>query len=207
MAKKGKFFVFEGIDGSGKSTQIELLSQKLQDEGHKVYSTCEPTDGQIGKFIRSILKGENKTDEQTIAALFLADRLDHLHNEENGLLKKIEEGYIIICDRYYFSSYAYHSAHVPLDWVIKANSLPANLLKPDLNIFLDLAPEKSMERITKGREKLELFENLDRLTTTRKQFFHAFEVLKEEENVAVINADNPVDTIATEVWLAVQPLL
>lgn len=207
MANKGKFFVFEGIDGSGKSTQIELLSQKLQAEGYKVYQTCEPTDGQIGKFIRSILKGENKTDEQTIAALFLADRLDHLHNEDNGLLKKIEEGYIVICDRYYFSSYAYHSAHVPLDWVIKANSLPASLLQPTLNIFLDLAPEKSMERITKGREKLELFENLERLTTTRKQFFHAFEVLKDVENVTVVNADRSIDAISDEVWNAVKELL
>ena len=80
-------------------------------------------------------------------------------------------------------------------------------MKPTLNIFLDLAPEKSMERITKGREKLELFENLDRLTTTRKQFFHAFEVLKDSENVSVIDADRSIDLVSTEVWNLVKGLI
>ncbi len=207
MSTKGKFFVFEGIDGSGKSTQISLLAQKLQAEGHQVYETCEPTDGQIGKFIRSILKGENKTDEQTIAALFLADRLDHLHNDINGLKKKVDDGYIVLCDRYYFSSYAYHSAHVPFDWVVQANALCASILKPTLNIFLDLAPETSMERIKKGREELELFENLERLTTTRKQYFHAFEQLKDKEQIAIFEANRDKDVVANEIWETVKEKL
>src|SRR5262245_51231307 len=103
--KKSLFIAFEGIDGSGKSTQVKLLSEKLKNEGHKVYSTYEPTDSPIGSVIRNIFKHRIEADEKTIAGLFVADRLDHLLNKTNGVLKKIEEGYTVITDRYYFSSY------------------------------------------------------------------------------------------------------
>lgn len=196
---KGKFFVFEGIDGSGKSTQVKLLAKNLEENGHKVYTTCEPTDGAIGKFIREILRGGVKASEKTIAALFLADRLDHLENELNGLRQKVDEGYIVICDRYYFSSYAYHSAHVPLSWVIEANSVCADILKPTLNIFLDISPQKSLERIQEGREDFELFENEERLTTTRTQYFNAFERLKDQENITIINADDDIQTLSANI--------
>lgn len=196
---KGKFFVFEGIDGSGKSTQVKLLAKTLEEKGHKVYTTCEPTDGAIGKFIREILRGGVKASEKTIAALFLADRLDHLENELNGLRQKVDEGYIVICDRYYFSSYAYHSAHVPLSWVIEANSVCADILKPTLNLFLDISPQKSLERIQAGREDFELFENEERLTTTRTQYFNAFERLKEQENIAIINADDNIESLSANI--------
>lgn len=197
--KKGKFFVFEGIDGSGKSTQVKLLAKSLEENGHKVYTTCEPTDGAIGKFIREILRGGIKASEKTIAALFLADRLDHLENELNGLRQKVDEGYIVICDRYYFSSYAYHSAHVPLSWVIEANSVCADILKPTLNLFLDISPQKSLERIQAGREDFELFENEERLTTTRTQYFNAFERLKDQENITIINADDDIQTLSANI--------
>lgn len=204
---KGKFLVFEGIDGSGKSTQVKLLAKKLEEKGHKVYTTCEPTDGAIGKFIREILRGGVKASEKTIAALFLADRLDHLENELNGLRQKVDEGYIVICDRYYFSSYAYHSAHVPLSWVIEANSVCADILKPTLNIFLDISPQKSLERIQEGREDFELFENEERLTTTRTQYFNAFERLKDQENITIINADDDIQTLSANILAEVSKRL
>src|SRR5258705_6074651 len=97
-----KFFIaFEGIDGSGKSTQAKLLSEKLLKTGYKIYSTFEPTDGPIGSMIRKIFKREIEADHKTIAALYLADRLEHLLNKTNGILKQMEEGYNIVCDRYY----------------------------------------------------------------------------------------------------------
>src|SRR5258708_6607704 len=123
MMKRNYFIAFEGIDGSGKSTLIKLLAEKLQQEGHKVYSTFEPTDSFIGKIIRDIFKHKIEADHKTIAALYLADRLEHLLNKKDGLLKKMEDGYTIVTDRYYFSSYAYHGTHMPIDWVIDANSL------------------------------------------------------------------------------------
>ena len=119
--RKGLFLAFEGIDGSGKSTQIRLLNDRLLKEGCRVYQTCEPSGGPIGSQIRQILTGRMKADSRVIAALFAADRLDHLLNDINGMAARIEEGITVLTDRYYFSSYAYHSVDVPMDWVIAAN--------------------------------------------------------------------------------------
>ncbi|MFI5196773.1 MAG: dTMP kinase, partial [Chitinophagales bacterium] len=115
--KHNLFIALEGTDGSGKSSQVKLLAEKLENAGHKVYATFEPTDGVIGSMVRNILRGGIKADNRTIAALFLADRLDHLLNETNGIVKKLGEGYTVITDRYYFSSYAYHGTHMDMDWV------------------------------------------------------------------------------------------
>src|SRR5471030_3248312 len=152
--KKNFFIAFEGIDGSGKSTQVKLLKEKLEATGLKVYVTCEPTDSPMGKMIREIFSHKIEADHRTIAALFVADRLDHLLNKTNGILKKLEEGYTVITDRYYFSSYAYQSPYMDLNWVIQANSLSADLLRPDLNIYIDISPELSIERLNKGRSSI-----------------------------------------------------
>src|SRR5476651_776071 len=144
--KKNFFIAFEGIDGSGKSTQVKLLTEKLEEAGLKVYTTCEPTDSPMGKTIRDIFNHRMEADHRTIAALFVADRLDHLLNKTNGILKKLEEGYTVITDRYYFSSYAYQSPYIDMKWVIEANSLSAGLLRPDMNVYIDILPEISIER-------------------------------------------------------------
>ncbi|WP_244228408.1 dTMP kinase [Mucilaginibacter kameinonensis] len=155
--KKNLFIALEGIDGSGKSTQVKLLKKKLEGAGLKVYTTCEPTDSPIGKIIRDIFSGRMEADHRTIAGLFVADRLDHLLNKKNGILKMLEEGHTVITDRYYLSSYAYQSPHMDLDWVIQANSLSAELLRPDLNVYIDISAEISVARIAKGRETTELY--------------------------------------------------
>ena len=85
--KKGKFIVIEGVDGSGKTTQIEILKEKFKANGLKFHFTWEPTDSPIGSIIRNILNKRIEADEQTIAALYLADRLDHIQNNQNGILK------------------------------------------------------------------------------------------------------------------------
>lgn len=87
----GRFIAFEGIDGSGKSTQLVMLKQQLEAAGYKVYNTFEPTDNQIGSLIRDILKGKQSADQLTIAALFAADRLHHILNAEDGLLKNYKK--------------------------------------------------------------------------------------------------------------------
>ena len=102
---KGIFIAFEGIDGSGKSTQIQMLTNRIQEEGIRCYQTCEPSGGPIGSLTRQILTGRIKTDNRVIAAMFAADRLDHLLNEVDGIVAKIEDGITVITDRYYFSSY------------------------------------------------------------------------------------------------------
>ena len=203
---KQLFIAFEGIDGSGKSTQVKLLTEKLIAEGHKVYTTFEPTDSPIGSLIRNIFKGRMAADHKTIAALNVADRLDHLHNEINGILKKKEEGYTIITDRYYFSSYAYHGVHVDIDWVIAANAMSAATLRPDINIFIDVDPEVSIQRLNSTRGTIELYETLDNLKQVRGKFLEAFDKLKNEEKVVSINGNQTVAAIASDVWKELEKL-
>ena len=197
--KKNLFIALEGIDGSGKSTQVKLLAENLTNAGHKVYSTSEPTDGEIGKMIRRIFKHETDADHRTIAALFAADRLDHLLNRSNGLIKKMAEGYTVITDRYYFSSYAYHSVYMPLEWVIQTNSLCADMLRPDLTVYIDISPEESMNRITKAREKAELYESLENLTKVRNKYLEVFELLRSEENIFKTEGNHSPELIAKNI--------
>lgn len=193
------FVALEGIDGSGKSTQAKLLTQHLTAKGHKVDSTFEPTDGHIGKLLRSILKGTIKADNKAIAGLFLADRLDHLLHEEHGLVKKMSEGHTIVTDRYYFSSYAYHAVHMDMDWVIACNKMCADILRPDVNIFIDVPPEVSMQRISANRETAELYETLDNLRNVRGKYMEAFEKLKNVEHIKIVDGNRSVETIAADI--------
>jgi dTMP kinase len=205
--KKNYFIAFEGIDGSGKSTQAKLLSERLKKEGHKVYITFEPTDSFIGKIIRDIFKHKIEADHKTIAALFLADRLDHLQNKTHGILKKMEEGYTVISDRYYFSSYAYHGTHMDIDWVIRANSLCADLLRPDLTIFIDVPPDTAVQRLSKGRNMIELYESLDNLHKVKEKYFEAFDKLEHLENIFVTNGNRSFEAIFNDIWNKVDTLL
>ncbi len=198
--KKNLFIAFEGIDGSGKSTQVKLLSYNLKNAGHKVYITCEPTESPIGKLIRDIFSHKMEADHRTIAGLFIADRLDHLLNKKDGILKKLEEGYTVITDRYYFSSYAYQGTHMPMEWVIQANSLSTNILRPDINIYIDISPEVSMERLTSDRSSIDLYETIENLHSVRNKYKEAFELLKADEKIFVLDGNRAPQTIASEIW-------
>ncbi len=198
--KKNLFIALEGIDGSGKSTQAKLLSDNLTEAGYKVYATCEPTDSPIGAIIRNIFNHSMEADHRTIAALFVADRLHHLLNKTNGILKKLEEGYTVITDRYYFSSYAYHGTHMPMNWVIEANALSANLLRPDLNIYIDISPEMSMQRLSAGRSSMELYETIENLGKVKHKYFEAFEQLNFKENIFITDGNRSPALIAADIW-------
>lgn len=201
MKKRNNLFIaLEGIDGSGKSTQTRLLTEQLTNQGHKVYSTFEPTNNTIGKLIRDILKGTAKADHRVIAGLFVADRLDHLLNSSYGIVKKLEEGYTVICDRYLFSSYAYQGAHMDMDWVIQANAMSAGILRPDVNIFIDVSPEISMHRLHTNRDNIELFETLENLQLVRAKYMEAFEKLKPVENICIVDGNRTPDEIGKDIW-------
>ena len=92
-----------------------------------------------------------------------------------------------------------------MDWVIEANSVSAGLLRPTLTVFLDVPVEQAMERIRRGRDRVELFEREDRLRKTRALYFEAFERLKETETVAVVDGAGTQDEVARRVWAAVSP--
>jgi dTMP kinase len=207
VANNGKFIAFEGIDGSGKSSQIHWVKSKLEAAGHKVYTTFEPTDNKIGSIIRSILKGVERADHLTIAALFAADRLHHLLNEQDGILMKLADGYIVLTDRYYFSSYAYHSLYVDMDWVIEINKKSAELLRPDLNIFIDLSPELAMNRIESNRNQTELFETLDMLKGVYNNYQIAFDKMKDVEKIRRIDGDDNPDAIGKIILQEIERIL
>ena len=194
---RGKFIVFEGIDGSGKSTQIKLLANYLREKKLAVYTTFEPTDGPIGLLLHQCMTGRIPADERTIAALFVADRLDHLNNPVNGILAKLEAGITVISDRYYLSSYAYNGAHVSLDWVMQANSLCAQLLRPDINIYIDIDPQVSLGRVSR-RGTVERYEKLDNMERVRKKYFELFQLLGEEK-VAVVRSCKEVQETAGKI--------
>ncbi len=196
------FIAIEGTDGSGKSTQARLLAERLTNAGHSVHTTFEPTSGHIGRLLRSILKGEIKADQKAIAALFLADRLDHLLREEDGMVKKMQEGYSVICDRYYFSSYAYHSVYTDMDWVIDCNRMCAATLRPHLTIFIDVPTDECMTRIAAGRESAELYETTEILQKVRSNYLTAIEKLKDTEKVVTVNGSGTIEEVAERVWQA-----
>jgi dTMP kinase len=205
--KKNFFIAFEGLDGSGKSTQVKLLAERLKGNGLKIYTTAEPTASRIGHIIKDIFKHKMEADHRTIAALYAADRLDHLTNKTDGILKKIEQGYTVITDRYYFSSYAYHGTHMDINWVINANSLSADLLRPDLNIYIDISPEESMKRLNKGRDSIELYESIENLQKVKEKYFEAFEMLGGREKISIINGSRSEKEISNDIWKEISKLV
>lgn len=188
MKEKGKFIVFEGIDGSGKSTQIRMLSAYLAEKGIRCYETREPTDSPFGAMVHSCMTGRIQTDERAIAALFAADRLDHIFNEINGIKKKLEAGFSVLCDRYYLSSFAYNGGLVPTEWVIALNSQAREALRPDLTLFLDVPPEEGMSRVERRGDK-ERYEKLGFQRKLRENYFELFRRFGEEEHVVVVKSE------------------
>ena len=122
----GIFIAFEGIDGSGKSTHIKRLTERISALEKKCYETKEPTDSPIGSLIHQMMTGRITADSKVIASLFIADRLDHLLNKTDGLLDMLNNGISVVSDRFYFSSYAYQGVDLDMDWVIQANAISAD---------------------------------------------------------------------------------
>ena len=207
MTQTGKFIVFEGIDGSGKSTQIKRLFERLQAENRDVVSTFEPSQGPVGSLIRKMLEGSVETDQRTIAALFAADRTDHLVNRKNGVKGMVDQGRIVLCDRYYFSSYAYHSLYMGMDWVIGLNAQNEAIMRPDLNIFLDVDPETCFERIKSGRNSFDMYEKIEIMKKVRDNYFLAFQKRGARENITVIDGNASPEKVEQKIRQAVHGLL
>lgn len=204
MTDSGKFIVFEGIDGSGKTTQIELLRQRLQDNQILCYQTMEPSAGPVGSMVRQILSGRMQADNRVIAGLCAADRLDHLLNEVDGLKAKIENGITVLSDRYYFSSYAYQGLDMDMDWIIDINRQSSAILKPTVTIFVDIDADTAMERITKNRFHQELFEKKSKLARIRENYLEAFDKQKDSEKVVIVDGSRTPEQIAEDIWACVK---
>jgi len=181
------FIVFEGIDGSGLTTQSKILGKYLEKRGKKVFLTKEPTENLIGKIIRKILKGQRKLNQETLALLFAADRSMHM-----DIIKERLKDSFVICDRYYFSNYAYQMLDVDIEYLIQINS---RFLKPDLTIFLNVPPEVCKKRIDENREHIEIFETLETLERIKKNYY--LEIMerfrREGFNIAEIDGNRSIE--------------
>lgn len=198
--KNGRFIVFEGIDGSGKTTQVRLLCEKLKGEGREVHLSAEPTDYPSGKALREALGGKVKKSECEMAAMFLIDRIAHNITEDDGIEDRCARGEYVISDRYYYSTLAYQGQATDYAWAKSMNLNCPEIRRPDLCIYLDLTPEKSLERISKGRESVEIYENLDKLTKVRNAFLSVIDDLKRDgEKIFIVDADRSVEAIAEEI--------
>ena len=166
--------------------------------------TAEPTDMPSGKKIREALSGKLKTTPLEMAEMFACDRAIHNTHPEEGINKALSDGIVVISDRYYYSSLAYQGAALGYDTVAALNLDNESIRTPDKCIFLDLTPEKSLERIGKRGEATEIYENFEYLTRTRAMFFDVFERLRARgENIAVIDASGSVSEVAEKVLASV----
>lgn len=201
---KGRFIVFEGIDGAGKTTQIERLAAKLRAEGRKVTVTAEPTVSVSGGLLRDALGGLQKRTACEMAAMFLLDRVFH-NVSPDGIRAMIDAGYDVICDRYYYSSMAYQGSQTDFKWVKDMNLGCPEIRRPDLCVFLDLSPEESLARIGRDRTHTEIYEKKEILEAVRRQFFRVFEEL--DDRVTVIDTTGrSIDQVAMLVSAAVETL-
>ena len=196
--RKGLLIVFEGTDGTGKSTQLQLLATVLQDKGFAVVTTREPTEGQYGQKIRELYSHRSTVSLEEELDLFLADRKEHV---DTLLTHALAEGKVILCDRYYLSTVAYQGAAGldPADILTRNDFAPT----PDLALLFYAPIQTGVQRITEGRgETLNDFEKEDYLQKVAAQF--------EQMNLPYIrrvDASGTRETIHRHVLELIQPLL
>jgi dTMP kinase len=198
-----RFFVLEGIDGSGTTTQLSLLHKRLQASGYPVFPTCEPTKGPIGALIRQTLSGKASLGQSALAHLFAADREEHL-NGSGGIREALEKGMIVLSDRYFFSSLAYQTISEKPELAFSLNS-PFPL--PQALFFLDIDPDISLERI-RGRKELEVFETRPFQMEVARRYRSVIGLYGETDmKIHVIDARMTPQAICEEIWEALLPLL
>ncbi len=197
--RKGKFIVIEGLDGSGKGTQAALLAQAMRADGRTVCQTAEPTSSVTGGMLRDALGGHVKRDAYELSALFLLDRIFHNVNEKNGIRKYLDDGVDVICDRYYYSSFAYQGIDADLSWVMNMNLNCKEILKPDVCIFLDVSPDTGDKRINGSRLEREIYENTETQKRIRARFYEVFGLLKTRENIKIVDASRTVPEVSADI--------
>lgn len=189
MALNPFFIVLDGVDGSGTTTHSKLLASFLEYNGFKVHLTHEPSKSEIGKLLRKFLKNK-EIPPTTDALLFAADRDLHYHNE---IKKKLDEGYIVISDRYIESSIIYQSLQsdtITIDWVKKLNKFVGI---PNLTIILDIEPKIALAR--KTDEDLEKFEDNEFLDKVR----HLYIARAKQEGYSLINSNEIIELVQEKI--------
>jgi dTMP kinase len=211
---KGLFVVFEGLDGSGTSTQASLLFNSLNELGFKAHLTSEPSSGPIGTFIRQSFKGRvnlskgvspitgNELFDEQMAYLFAADRHDHLFNQIDGVFKLVNEDRVVISTRYFFSSLAYH-AHSEAE-LLRVKELNKDFPNPDLVVYFKGSVEVSLDRM-RSRAFKDEYENRSKLEQVHDNYEKIFS--NYNGNLLTINALDSIDNIHSKILSAVKSLI
>ncbi len=196
------FIVFEGIDGSGTSTQIKKLVER---DLNKFVATAEPTKKETGLFLRKMLGGDFSVDSKTAAYLFAADRCEHIYGKD-GVIDLLNQGKIVVSDRYFFSSLAYQS-------VSCGNELPRLLNSqfplPEILFYFYIDPEISLKRVEDRNEKKEIYEKIDYQKKTAALYEEVINEyskpeLKDEMKIIKIDASKSIEEISQIIWQNVQ---
>ncbi|MEM2637329.1 MAG: dTMP kinase [Candidatus Korarchaeota archaeon] len=183
---RGPFISVDGCDGSGNTTLSAFVADILKEYGYDVVLTAEPTEGKIGKLIRTRLR-EGEKDAVVDALLFAADRIDHCRTLIEPALN---EGKAVVSDRYFESSMAYQTTYgVPDEFVEKINS---QALKTDLTIILIVNPEISLKR---KPQLTDWVENVDFLTKVVEKFKKRAEIMK----YPTVRTDIPIEETKSRV--------
>jgi dTMP kinase len=178
------YICLEGIDGSGKSTQVEMLINWLRKCGIEVFRVFEPTDSPAGRLIRNMLRNPNATNEnfqKTLALLFAADRIILMHK----ITEAEKKSKIVVSDRCFYSSLAYQNE---ADWIAEINKFAK---KPDIVLLMDIDPETAISRC-EGKDS---FEDIDFLTKIRERYLD----LAEKEDFMVVNAKNGLNKVHDDI--------
>jgi dTMP kinase len=203
----GKFVVLEGIDGSGTTTQVARLADRLRTDGVLVRSTREPSDGPVGTLVRQVLTGRvvvpggRAPGWATMALLFAADRMDHVESEIEPF---VAQGGIVLSDRYDASSLAYQSvssgaaAKEAVEWI---RSLNRYVRRPDLTIVLDIAPEVAAERCKTRGDVAQLYDQ-NEVQRALAEFYRGLAKHMPNDRVLVVDASGSVDDVHARVWKA-----
>lgn len=204
---KGKFIVIEGLEGAGKSTAIKVAHQFLKSYVPEIILTREPGGTAIGESIRALIKEkmpDQIMDAYTELLLIYAARKQHLSQLIQPALAK---GNWVICDRFELSTFAYQGGgrEIPLASIRELSRLCLQGFKPDLTIFLDIKPEKGLQRITQRGET-------DRIENEPLDFFNRVygayqEAILNESNLIMIEADQSLDHIKEQLISSLQPII
>lgn len=197
-ANKGILIAVEGIDGTGKSTQVALLAQYLRGRGCEVVETREPTGGPYGRRIRELFVNRGSCTLEEELALFIEDRRQHVREV---IAPALAQGRVVLTDRYYFSTAAYQGAAGmdPAEVFVRNRFAP----RPDLVILLTMQPESSLARIRESRgEELNDFEQEDQLRRVA-ELFASF----ADPCITRIAAEDSLEKVAREIQRAVDRLL
>jgi dTMP kinase len=192
------FIVIEGLDGSGKSTQCHLLEQEFTRRGLPVLATRQPTSTKIGELIRDALHKVFPVENDTIALLFAADRVQHYHSV---ILPALESGTHVICDRYFYSNLVYQgNTREEYARVAQYNQLVMAARLPSHIFFLDALPMDCIARLEATRKDderrsgLSIYEQRDMVNAQRSRYMEVFDELKH--NVHRIQTGNaPPDEV------------